>query len=182
MSPDLEAELLLGCARGQVTTGRAADIPSIAQKKIDWERLLRLAKRHGGIPILYQALSTTCPQVVPPTVLDHLRDQYQALVQHNHALTERLVALLGLLQAENRRLCLAALPSLPSRSRRTNLRLSSPDTLAASRCSPGHATPLEEVRAATKLGARVILTDEDPPDGRALVSWSSLDFDGGLAQ
>lgn len=101
MSPDIEAELLLACARSQVTTGRAADIPSIAQKKIDWERLLRLAKRHGGIPILYQALSTTCRQVVPPTVLDQLRDQYQALVQHNHALTERLLALLGLLQAEN---------------------------------------------------------------------------------
>ena len=100
VSRGIEAELLLACARSQLGIGPAADISSLAQGKINWERLLHLAWRHGGVPILYRAMSTLPGQTIPPTVLDELRDQYAFYVQRNRALTESLT-LSDLLREEN---------------------------------------------------------------------------------
>ena len=102
MSPDIEAQLLRNCARSQlVVPGSPHPVSSHALPRIDYERLLRLARRHGGIPLLYIGLSTTNPDGLPPTVLAALHDEYRARVHRNEALTGRLLQLLDFLKSEN---------------------------------------------------------------------------------
>ena len=101
MSADIEAEFIRACARNQVVTDGSAAIPSMSQEDVDWKRLLRLAARHGGIPTLYRVLSTTGSHLAPGTVLDELRNQHQAAVQHNGALTSELLSLVDFFRAED---------------------------------------------------------------------------------
>lgn len=99
MSRDIEADLLLACARSKLGIDPKADIPSLVRRKINWERALHLAGRHGAVPILYRSLSTLPGQAIPPSVLDGLRDQDVFYLQRNRALTESL-ALSDLLREE----------------------------------------------------------------------------------
>lgn len=101
LTRDIEAEILRNCARSQVAIPGLDPLSSISRDRIDYERLLRLARRHGAIPLLYSGLSTTDPEAVPASVLAALHDEYRARVQRNEALTERLLQLLGALRAES---------------------------------------------------------------------------------
>jgi len=101
VKPDNEAEFLLACARHQLTPDRGGDIRSAAQKLGDWERLLRIATRHGVVPILHRVLSTECQEVIPASVLGRLGGQYQAVAQHNEILREQLLMLLSSLETQD---------------------------------------------------------------------------------
>src|SRR6476661_1203966 len=93
MSRDPEAELLLACARRQLTTVTDTGLPNTVPKTIRWDRLLHLAKRHGAIPILHQGLSTLPEPEVPAGVRDQLGEQYAFQVQHSNALKQSLTAM-----------------------------------------------------------------------------------------
>ena len=69
-----EIELLLCCARVHLDSERAERMRELLQRNIDWEYLLRMATRHGMMPLLYWHLKAHCADAVPQEILDQLRD------------------------------------------------------------------------------------------------------------
>jgi len=94
-----EIELLLCCARTVRSPETAAHIRALLQEGIDWEYLLRTARRHGVAPLLYWHLDATCSDAVPKNAFDHLRDHFRANGLRNLFLTGELVRLLNAFEA-----------------------------------------------------------------------------------
>ena len=95
-----EVELLLCCARISSPSERAAQIRAVLRKEIDCTNLLRTARAHGVIPLLYWRLSKTCPEAVSTAVLDRLRGDFHANSLRNLSLTRELLKLLNLFEAQ----------------------------------------------------------------------------------
>ena len=72
-----ENELLLCCARTQVSQAVGTRIEELIAKQIDWEYLFALARRHSIIPLLWLQLERHAPDLVPPAFLAKLKLQYQ---------------------------------------------------------------------------------------------------------
>src|SRR5438093_13533877 len=87
-----EAGLLLCCARSHMDQWTAARIRTLLQEDIDWPYLLRTARSHGMMPLLYWHLNATCPDSIPKATLDKLRDHFHANAQRNLFLTGELLA------------------------------------------------------------------------------------------
>jgi hypothetical protein len=66
---------------------------------IDWKYLLRTAYRHGVAPLLYWHLDAICPEAIPKSVLDQLREHFHANNQRNLFLTGELLRLLNEFEA-----------------------------------------------------------------------------------
>lgn len=96
-----EIELLLCCTRTQINTATAERIKILIQSKIDWAYLIQTATRHGVMSLLYQSLSTTCPEAVPKTNLAQLRDYFHSSAFHNLFLTKELLKLLNLFESHS---------------------------------------------------------------------------------
>jgi hypothetical protein len=94
---DAEIELLLCCARIQTDVEMEARLTTLAWRNLSWDRLVRMADRHGMMPLLYWHLHTTCPEAVPPAVLEDLRDRFQQNARRNMALTAELRTVLEVL-------------------------------------------------------------------------------------
>jgi len=109
----IEIDVLLSCARPQITPERAATVREVLQNGIDWEYLFRVARRHGLVSLLYYQLSTVCPESVPGALLNRLKTRFHANLAHNLFLTAELLKLLSLLKITG---------SLPSHSEGRSLR------------------------------------------------------------
>jgi Uncharacterised nucleotidyltransferase len=96
-----EVELILCCARQRVAAGSGERIRALLQRELDWELLLRTALPQGVTPLLYHALSTTCPEAVPLQVIGFLRDRYNANARRNLLLSQELHRLLATLEAHS---------------------------------------------------------------------------------
>ncbi len=94
-----EIELLLCCARTHIDPATAKRIKTLLQTDIDWTYLLRTARRHGVMPLLYWSLHTTYPETVPQATLAQLRDHFQTNTRRNIFLTKELLRLLNLFEA-----------------------------------------------------------------------------------
>lgn len=94
-----EIELLLCCARTSIDQAIAERMRTLLQQDIDWEYLHSTAACHGVTPLLYHSLNKTCPEAVPQTILKQLRDYFHAHSLHNLFLTQELLKLLNLFQA-----------------------------------------------------------------------------------
>jgi hypothetical protein len=70
----------------------------LAQRGIDWEAFLRSALRHGVLPLVYRSLRMTCPDAVPPVVLEQYKMHYRAAAWRSLFLTEALVRILRLFE------------------------------------------------------------------------------------
>jgi hypothetical protein len=68
---------------------------------IDWDYLLKAARDHGVIPLLYQHLEAGFREAVPPEVFEQLRDQALNNLRSNLALTRELFNLLELFAAHD---------------------------------------------------------------------------------
>ncbi len=93
-----EAELLLSCARSRVGSQKIGSIREQLQRGLDWEELIRLAKRHGMNPFLYQALHQACPEAVPISVLERVRRRFEENAYRNLLLTAELLRISKLLE------------------------------------------------------------------------------------
>jgi len=60
--------------------------------------LLRIAGRHGLMPLLYHRLNSICPEAVPGTVLRGLKNDFNANLGYNRFLTGELLKLLSLFE------------------------------------------------------------------------------------
>jgi len=101
-----EVELLLSCVRPDLNAERVKRIRALVQAQMDWDRLLRLARQHGVVPLLYRSLSASCPESVPQDSFNRLRDRFQANARRNVFLTRELLRLLSVFEAHE----IAALP------------------------------------------------------------------------
>lgn len=93
-----EIDILLSCARPQITHERTAALREALQNGIDWEYLFRTAGRHGLLPLLYHRLNTICPESVPRAQLHTLKTYFHANLASNLFLTAELLRLLTLFE------------------------------------------------------------------------------------
>jgi hypothetical protein len=91
-----EAKLLLCCTRTRIGAEKAERIKALAQQDMDWPHMIRTAYQHRVMPLLYQSLTTTCPESIPKAILNELKTQYQINLLRNMFLTRVLFQLLDL--------------------------------------------------------------------------------------
>lgn len=101
-----EVDLLLCCARTNLSSEEVGKIRALLYSEIDWPYLVRMAAAHGVIPLLYVNLKKTFPDSVPVPTLEHLHAQFLANAGRNLLLTEELFKLLHLLETKG-------IPSVP---------------------------------------------------------------------
>ncbi|HEY9600949.1 MAG TPA: nucleotidyltransferase family protein [Allocoleopsis sp.] len=101
-----EIELLLCCSRTRLDSQRTQLLSILVQEEIDWTYLIQIALRQGVMPLLYFNLNTTCPDAVPKTVLEQLRNHFQSNALNSLFLASELLKLLNLFN-EN------AIPTIP---------------------------------------------------------------------
>jgi hypothetical protein len=88
-----EHELLVSCAR---TDAAAVPVREFAARKIDWEYLFLLARRHAVLPLLYLQLERHASDLVPPESLRLLKQHYLENSARNTILTAELCRLIEL--------------------------------------------------------------------------------------
>ncbi|MEO1558750.1 MAG: nucleotidyltransferase family protein, partial [Cyanobacteria bacterium J06632_19] len=94
-------ELLIYCARPNLKPDEIEKIKTLVKQEIDWQKLLETANFHKLIPLLYQNLNNTCPELVPNEFLFQLKRQFQANATRNLFITSQLLKLLDLLESHN---------------------------------------------------------------------------------
>ena len=94
----IENELLLCCGTTLNSPGKASRIRRLAQGGIDWPYLIRTARRHGVMPLLYWNLKEIHFETVPEGVLKELCNEYRINMIRNLFLTAKLFNLLDLFQ------------------------------------------------------------------------------------
>ncbi len=101
-----EVKLLLCCARSRRGPERSAEIEALLREKIDWEYLIRMARSHGIMPLLFWQLNAVSPEAVPSTLLDQLGAEFRNNSLRSLSLTGELVGLLRELEGQG----VAAIP------------------------------------------------------------------------
>jgi hypothetical protein len=100
METDPLIETLLTCLRSEDAETRAARLAPLTPD--EWASLLRLAKRHGVMPLLYRCLQPQASAYkVPADILQALRKEYLANSSRNARLYQALGAGLQLFRREN---------------------------------------------------------------------------------
>ena len=91
----LEIELLLACARTQITDETTVAICQILKHPINWEYLIKLASEHGVLPLFYWNMKHYFSDLIPVSILGQLRDRFQTTLQNNLLYTGELLRLLS---------------------------------------------------------------------------------------
>jgi len=95
-----EVELLLCCARTQLDTSTLERIKALVQQDLNWNYIIPTAVFHKVVPLLYQNLSNTCPELIPKPAFAQLLNYFQANVRGNLSLTSELIKLLNLFESQ----------------------------------------------------------------------------------
>ena len=66
---------------------------------INWTSVYQTSLRHGVTPLLYQSLNTICPDAVPKTVMEQLREHFRGNALRNFLLFEELLTVVKLFEA-----------------------------------------------------------------------------------
>ncbi|PON15327.1 hypothetical protein C2W62_24400 [Candidatus Entotheonella serta] len=96
-----EAELLLGCTGANISDTWAIRFQALLDEALDWDALLTLAMQHGVLPLLYWHLDRVDTASVPQATYEQLRSYFYANKLHNRRLTDKLLELLRLFEAQN---------------------------------------------------------------------------------
>ena len=95
----LENDLLLACATTFGGHEKVARISALMQKSVDWPYLIRTARRHGVMPLLYWNLNKIHFETVPEDILKELCNEYRVNMIRSVFLTAKLFSLVDLFQA-----------------------------------------------------------------------------------
>ncbi|HET9789308.1 MAG TPA: nucleotidyltransferase family protein [Pyrinomonadaceae bacterium] len=101
-----EINLLLDSARTCLDAQGASRIKSLISKDIDWGYLIRVARGHGVMPLLYRTLNSRCSDAVPKEILQELREHFYANAGRNLFLTKELIKIVEFFEAHG-------IPSIP---------------------------------------------------------------------
>ncbi len=93
-----EVDLLLCCARTQITAEISDRIRAVVRNEVDWMALIRTAMRHEVMPLLYRSLQQVCPNSVPENILGPLRARYDLQTAQARRRAEEVVRILPLLE------------------------------------------------------------------------------------
>ena len=85
-----EFELIRATAQAALGTVSTTTIASLIAEGPDWEKVRNLAEFHGTTPQLEQSLSQLADGIVPPSVVQMLRDRCRAIAAKNLLLSGRL--------------------------------------------------------------------------------------------
>jgi len=96
-----EVELLLSCARLELSNGQRERIGQLLADKLDWTYLLALAERHGLRPLLFRHLDATGPNSLPRSVQIKLWTAHEQRAQYNRTMAIELVSIMRTLEALN---------------------------------------------------------------------------------
>lgn len=91
--------LLVQCVRRALGTGSDEHVRTAINAGTDWNRVLRTARQHGVMPLVYRALAESAA-AMPTTELGTLRAAYHANARRNLAATGELLRVLAALEAE----------------------------------------------------------------------------------
>lgn len=94
-----EVELLLACARLELSNEQRERIDQLIAGKLDWSYLLALAERHGLRPLLFRHLDAIGAGSLPRSVHIQLWTAHEQRVQRNRAMGRELVSILRTLDA-----------------------------------------------------------------------------------
>lgn len=97
----LEAELLIACARTELTQPMKERIKALAGLNVDWGLLLQLSQAHAVTPLVYFNLRKTRVNQLPKDYLEQLQKIYQSTTTQNLSFTQELLRLLKLFNDEN---------------------------------------------------------------------------------
>jgi putative nucleotidyltransferase-like protein len=92
-----EAALIVQCARRRLDDPGAARLRALAGLPLDWPWVLEAARYHGALPLLLRHLDPACADVVPPAVLEALRECRRTDARRALRLAAELVWLLDAL-------------------------------------------------------------------------------------
>ena len=92
--------LLLRCISPQTDSQTVEQIQTLAQAEIDWQALAQLAEDHRVVPLLYNRLSSVCPEAVPAPLLKSLRGYCKSIAIRNLSTTAELRRLLALMESK----------------------------------------------------------------------------------
>ena len=95
-----EVDLLLSCARTEITPEITDRIRRLVEGKVDWIELIQLALRHDVVPLLYRHLQQACPNSVPQDVLGAMGARYRTQSARAQRLAEELVQILARFEQE----------------------------------------------------------------------------------
>jgi hypothetical protein len=98
MRTDKEEKLLLACSRPQVDRENTEQICVLLKEEMDWEWIIKAARFHGVIPLLYRHLKAACPGSVPTEVYLDLQKVYLLNTRRNLILARELIGILRDLQ------------------------------------------------------------------------------------
>ena len=93
-----EEELLICCARTACSSDVKARIDSLINNTLNWQYVIRLAKQHGLLGLLYWHLSATSSQAVPDDALNSIRDSVYDYTRQNLLSTQELSRVIKLLK------------------------------------------------------------------------------------
>jgi hypothetical protein len=94
-----ENNLLLCCATASSSPEKLSQIKGLIQGDIDWTYLIRAARRHGVMPLLYWNLKESHFETIPEGVVKELCNEYRVNLIRNLFLTAKLFNLLDLFEA-----------------------------------------------------------------------------------
>ncbi|MBW4614351.1 MAG: nucleotidyltransferase family protein [Desmonostoc vinosum HA7617-LM4] len=100
MQHSAEVELLLCCTRTQLDTSASERIKTLIQQNLNWAHIIKIAVFHKVMPLLYQSIVTTDPEILSQPALAQLIDYFQANVRHNLSLTSELIKLINLFETQ----------------------------------------------------------------------------------
>jgi hypothetical protein len=94
-----ETALILAAARVGLGPGELHQIQTTLRHSLDWDYLLRMARRNRVLPLLRRSLRTVGTDSLPPEVVEPLRAEAREISLHNLRMTGALFKLLDLLGA-----------------------------------------------------------------------------------
>jgi hypothetical protein len=95
-----ENELLLLCAHRGDGAAAAARAGALARGRLDWDYLLRLARRHALLPLLYTGLESSARDACPREYRETLRAQFRENAARNTLLAGELLRVARLFESE----------------------------------------------------------------------------------
>jgi hypothetical protein len=94
-----EIELLLLCARPQMTEDAIGRIHSLLEQEVDWREIFRLAGNHRIIPMLALHLREHATDLLADDIQSELQEHHRDSTQHNLILAMELLRLIDLFKA-----------------------------------------------------------------------------------
>lgn len=96
-----EQQLLICIARKELGERITERLQELVKSQLEWKYVFRAATHHGLLPLLHHHLNSTCPDLVPPAVLNDLRTESERNNVRNLSLVRELLNLNRIFQAHN---------------------------------------------------------------------------------